>query len=117
MNVVKPKPKTKNTIELKIREGTGSFWCISCSPDSDAILHRLQAQADYDLIVGQAAFAAGELCICNVCLRNGIDYINAKLAANAAACDPGHSVYGFAAVLSGELKSSIDVRASAVFAI
>ena len=29
MNVVKLKPKNNNTIELNIREGTGSFMCIS----------------------------------------------------------------------------------------
>jgi hypothetical protein len=53
------------------------------------VFHRLQAQADHDVVLGPerfARFAAGELCVCNICLRNGIDYINARIAANAAAC-------------------------------
>jgi hypothetical protein len=89
MNVVQLKPRNNNTIELNIREGTGSFMCISCSEDSDVVFHRLQAQADYDVVLGNERFArfdAGELCVCNICLRNGIDYINARIAANATAC-------------------------------
>jgi hypothetical protein len=100
MNVVKLKAKNNNTIELNIREGTGSFMCICCSEDSDVIFHRLQAQADLDVVLGPepfARFAAGELCVCNICLRNRIDYVNARIASNAAACakrgDPYARVY------------------------
>ena len=58
MNVVQLKPKNNNPIELHIREGTGSFMCISCSEDSDVVFHRLQAQADHDVVLGPERFGS-----------------------------------------------------------